>query len=429
MGGGKLTLLQAVAMAVGTMIGASIFSIFGYGVEIAGKGLPLAFLLSGFYALMVAYSYAYFGRKFVSNAGPIAFIREGFGDSYLVGALSILMWFSFVVSIALFSISFSSYFLPLFRLNGGFKTVVEVLVIAIFGALNYCGGSRAIGKLEFWIVVLKLLVLLTFVAAAFTVFHPEYLKVDENPHFLKGIITASVIFFLSYMGFGIVTNDSENIENPKTNVPRAIYLSIFIVMFVYVSVSLAALGALPVKELIKYKENALAVAAEPALGSLGFFLLSVGALASISSALNATLYSGANAAYALMREGYIPFPSMQVKRKWMSEHLGLYLTCLLALLFTLFFNVTSVASIISLITTAIYLGVIASHLRLADEIGGRRSLVFFNLIVINFVAFEILAFQFKSNKLSFAVTLLLFCGSYLFERFYFSKKRKFTFSS
>ncbi|SMP10651.1 amino acid:proton symporter, ABT family [Desulfurobacterium pacificum] len=421
---GKLTLLQAIAMAVGTMIGASIFSIFGYGVKIAGTGLPFAFFLSGIYALMVAYSYAYFGKNFVSNAGPIAFIEKGFGDSPIVGALSILMWMSFVVSISLFAISFSGYFIPLVHLNNSFHPVVEVLIIALFGALNYSGGSRLIGRLEFWIVLFKLLVLLTFVAAAFYAFHPEYLKFNTSPQFIKGILTASVVFFLSYMGFGIVTNDSENIENPQLNVPRAIYISIFIVMAVYVAVSLAALGSLPAEELVKYRENALAVAAQPVLGNFGYFLLSIGALASITSALNATLYSGANAAYALMKKGYIPHPEMQRRREWMGEHFGLYLTCTLALLFTLLFNVTSVASIISIITTVIYIGVIVSHLRLADRIGGRKGIIFFNLIVITFVAFQIILFQLRTNKLTFIVTVLVFLVSYLLEKFYYGKRRE-----
>jgi amino acid transporter len=73
----KISLAEAVAMAVGTMIGASIFSIFGVGAGIAGRNLPLSFALSGLYALIVAYSYACLSRSIVSNAGPIAFIISG----------------------------------------------------------------------------------------------------------------------------------------------------------------------------------------------------------------------------------------------------------------------------------------------------------------------------------------------------------------
>ena len=99
-------------MAVGTMIGASIFSIFGLGAKIAGNDLPEAFILSGLYALVVAYSYSILGRKIISNAGPIAFILKGLGDSLVTGALSLLMWLTYVISISLFVKGFAGYLLP-----------------------------------------------------------------------------------------------------------------------------------------------------------------------------------------------------------------------------------------------------------------------------------------------------------------------------
>lgn len=58
----KLSLVEVISMAVGTMIGASIFSIFGLEAKIAGKDLPEAFVLSGIYALLVDYSVAKVGE-------------------------------------------------------------------------------------------------------------------------------------------------------------------------------------------------------------------------------------------------------------------------------------------------------------------------------------------------------------------------------
>ncbi len=418
----KLSFLEAVALGVGTMIGASIFSIFGYGVKIAGAGLPVAFLISGIYALMVGYSYAKFGQVVVSNAGPIAFVEKGLGRSPLTGSLGVLMWLSYVVSISLFAVSFAGYFLPLLGLPNEktLQTAVEVGIIALFGAINYAGGSKAVGRLEFFIVLTKLAILLVFIAVGMQKFRPE-IFLQGGLSLNNGILTASVVFFLSYMGFGIITNDSENIENPKKNVPRAIFTSILIVIFIYTMVSVSALSLLPVKELIMYKENALAKAVEPVLGKFGFLLVSLGALVSISSALNAALYSGANAAYAFMRNGYIPLPNLQRDRIWMSGHAGLYLTCALALVFAIAFNVTSIASIISLITTIIYIFVLFSHLKLAKVIGGKNWLVFFNLIVVSFVAINIMKFQMESNPAVFFVSILLFLVSYLAEKLYYGK--------
>ncbi len=422
---GRISLIEAIAMAVGTMIGASIFSIFGVGVQIAGRDLPWAFVVSGIYAAMVAYSYGKMGSQIVSNAGPIAFILKGIGDSPLTGSLSILMWLSFVVSISLFASGFAGYFMPLIGLSAPvLKMGVEVGIIALFGSLNYFGGSKAVGKAEFWIVLVKLSVLGVFIVAGFTVLHPSFLKPDASPAGLNGILAASIIFFLSYMGFGLVTNASENMEDPKKNVPRAIYISIIIVMIIYVGVSVAAVGSLPIADLQKYGENALAVAAEPALGRFGFLLLSIGALFSISSALNATLYGGANVAYALMKDGELPLPEEYERKEWFGEHLGLYLTGMLGMLFVLFFNIEEIASITSLIMTIIYIFVLYSHLLLADEVGGNRAIVFFNLMVISLVAMELMINQWHKDKALFFTSIGIFALSYLVEMAYYRKKRE-----
>ncbi len=108
------------------------------------------------------------------------------------------------------------------------------------------------------------------------------------------------------MGFGLITNASENMKNPGKNVPLAIFGSIFLVMIFYVLISLVTLGNLPLQDIIKAQENALAVAAKPFLGNFGFIFISIGALFSISSALNATIFGRANIAYSLAKDGELP---------------------------------------------------------------------------------------------------------------------------
>jgi amino acid transporter len=211
----KLSLIEVISMAVGTMIGASIFSIFGLGAKIAGKDLPEAFILSGIYALVVAYSYAILGKKIISNAGPIAFILKGFGDTILTGVLSILMWLTYVVSISLFVKGFAGYLLPFLHIESTQFTIglVEVMVISFFTALNFF-GSQAVGKAEFYIVLAKLSILLVFILGGFMTINWGMTRPAFDATHSRSLINASIIFFLSYMGFGLITNASENIESP-----------------------------------------------------------------------------------------------------------------------------------------------------------------------------------------------------------------------
>ncbi|XRO76153.1 APC family permease [Methanocaldococcus sp. 10A] len=418
----KLSLYEAVSMGIGVMIGASIFSIFGTGVKIAGNLLPEAFVLAGIYAFLVAYSYIKLSRVIVSDAGPIAYIHKAFGDSIITGVLAILMWLSYVISIALFAKGFAGYFLPLVNIGITPLTtgLVELIIIAFFVVLNFF-GSKAVGKAEFLIVSIKVSILLLFILAGFLVLNPSYLYPPNSTTF--GLFSASAIFFLSYMGFGVITNASEHIENPKKNVPLAILLSIIIVMFIYVGVSVVALGSLPIDELVKYSENALAVAAKPVLGNLGFLLISIGALFSISSAMNATIYGGANIAYALAKEGELP--KFFERKVWFSSSEGLYITAILGYLFALLFNMEGVASITSAVFIMIYLFVILSHYKLINEVGGKKWLLKFNFSIIFIVFLILLYYQWCNNKMAFYGIIITFLLAFLFEAFY--KKRR-TFS-
>ncbi|NOY50585.1 MAG: amino acid permease [Chlorobi bacterium] len=418
MGGNKkLSLVEVISMAVGTMIGASIFSIFGLGAKIAGNDLPEAFILSGIYALVVAYSYAILGGKIISNAGPIAFILKGLGDNITTGALSILMWLTYVISIALFVKGFAGYLLPFIHIEPTAFTIgiVEVIVISFFTALNFF-GSKAVGKAEFYIVLIKLSILLVFILGGFMTIDWGMARPGFDSSQTNSLLNASIIFFLSYMGFGLITNASENIKNPAKNVPRAIIISILFVMLFYVLISLVTIGNLPLADIIKAQENALAIAAKPFLGNFGFVLITIGALFSISSALNATIFGGANIAYSLAKDGELP--EFFERKVWARSTEGLYITASLGLLFALFFDLGAIASITSTVFTVIYIFVLISHLKLRKEYGGNKILLLVNLIILSVVFVALMKYQWDSQRSAFYGSIFTFAVALIVEYFY-----------
>jgi amino acid transporter len=421
----KMGLWQAVSMAVGTMVGASIFSIFGVGAEIAGRNLPIAFLFSGAYALIVAYSYTKLGTKIVSNAGPIAFLLKGIGDNLATGTLSVLIWLTYVVSIAMFARGFAGYMLPLLGMpqTATGMSVVVVLIISLFASLSFF-GSKAVGKAEFYIVLIKLLILGLFIAFGISALTPSNLTPSFSSSGFNGLIHASVIFFLSYMGFGLIVNAGENIENASKNIPKAIYISIGIVLFIYVAVSAVAVGNLSIAQLIKAQDNALAIAAKPFLGSFGFLLISIGALFSISSALNATIYGSTNIAYSLAKDGELP--EFFERKVWFGSAEGLYITAILGILFALFFKMDGIAFITSGVFTVIYIFVLISHYRLTEQVGGNRLFILFNLLVLIIVFAALVYYQFKSQKMAVLGIAVVFVGALVVEIiFRYVKKRSF----
>jgi len=413
----KISLFEAVSLAVGTMIGAGIFSILGVGAQICRSNLPIAFFISALVSILVGYSYAKLGSKYVSNAGPIEFILRGIGDNSITGALSILMWFSYVISISLFAKAFAGYFLALFNIpiNGFNISLIEFFIILLFTVLNFF-GSKAVGKAEFFIVFIKVSILLIFVFTGIWFIKINYITPDLSETGLINTFYASSILFLTYMGFGLITNASENMENPKKNVPLAIYLSILVVSFIYISVSIVALGNLGVDKLIEAKEYALAEATKSFLGDFGFILVSVGALFSTSSAINSTMYGGANISYALAKKGELP--EIFERKVWFDATEGLYITSVLSLLFALFFNLDGIANLISTVFLIIYIFVIISHLILLSEVGGNRIFITFSLITIIVIFLILMKYQFSTNTKSFYTSLSVIIGSFIFETVY-----------
>lgn len=407
-GGRQLGLLEVTAMAVGTMIGASIFSIFGVGAALAGSNLPEAFLVSALPAFLVGYSYARLGACFVSNAGPIAFIARGFGDGLFTGTLSVLLWLSYVVSIALFAKGFAGYLLPLLGIAAGpwSSALAEALLIAVFTALNVAGGAAAVGRAEFWIVLVKLAILALFVALGAGSVRATLVRPHGDAHHVAGMCYAGAIFVLSYMGFGLVTNASEDMRAPRRNVPRAIYLSLGFVMLVYVAVSAVAVGNLAPARLVAARDFALAEAARPFLGHAGYLLVSLGALFSIGSALNATLYGGANIAYALARDGELP--ERFERKAWFGSTVGLYLTAALGMVMAAGFDLAGIAAFTSVVYLVIYLAVVGAHLRLRAEVGGRAWLLRASLAVLVLTTAVVLVHQWQQGGVALVAMLVVF---------------------
>ncbi len=174
-------------------------------------------------------------------------------------------------------------------------------IILIFTAINFI-GARAVGKSQLFIVSIKFSILVIFAAAGIAYMDTGNLSVSTWPDY-KSILFGAGIVFLAYQGFGLITNAVEDINNPETTLPRAIYLSIALVILIYISVSLAVIGNLFIFEIEKAKDYAFAAAAKPFLGTMGLKIMALAALISTFSAINASLYGGANVSYLLAKNG------------------------------------------------------------------------------------------------------------------------------
>ena len=147
-----------------------------------------------------------------------------------------------------------------------------------------------------------------------------------------------MIIFLAYEGFELIANTAHDVRDVGRTLPRAYYMAVGFVIFLYVLVALVTVGNLPVDKIVAARDYALAEAARPFLGQAGFTLIAVAAMLSTASAINATLYGAARLSYCIARDGELP--AMLERKVWGEPMEGLLITAGLTLLMANAFDLT-----------------------------------------------------------------------------------------
>jgi amino acid transporter len=111
-----ISLAAAIAIGIGGMIGAGIFSILGVVAKASGAAMWISFLIGGIIALFSTYSYAKLGARFPTVGGAVEFIVQGWGKGVISGGINVFMWIGYIISIALYAQGFAAYCLTFFHL-------------------------------------------------------------------------------------------------------------------------------------------------------------------------------------------------------------------------------------------------------------------------------------------------------------------------
>ena len=185
----QIGLYSAMAIGIGGMVGAGIFSILGVVAEAAGTAMWVSFLVGGGVALMSTYSYAKLGARYPSAGGAVEFLVKGFGDGVITGGINLYMWVGYVIALALYAQAFAGYSMTFLHPYSAewLSKGVGIGVVLIFTAINFI-GAKTVGQSETFIVAVKLCILGLFAAAGLFFVQPEYLTPSHWP-------AASGIFF------------------------------------------------------------------------------------------------------------------------------------------------------------------------------------------------------------------------------------------
>ncbi len=416
---------EVVSIGIGGMVGGGIFAVLGLAVSLAKGGTPAAFLFAGLLALITSYSYVKLSLAYPDRGGTVKFINEGFGKSVFSGGINNLLWMSYIIMLGLYASAFGSYAPNLYMIAGDkvLSSHIYASSIVIFATLINYYSIKVVGKIEDYAVIVKLIILVAFAGiGVYGLFgnanlHQLNFQNWEGP--LK-LMVGGMVIFVAYEGFELIANAVPDLEDPKKNVPRAYYGSVIFVILLYAVIAAVTVGSLPFAKIAKAQDYVLAEAAKPMVGQVGFTIITIAALISVFSAINATLYGGSRVSYRISKDDELPHAfSGQL---W-NQPVGLMITAVTTLILVNTVNLESISTAGSASFILIFALVNLVAFKRSTQINGNKVVPMAGFILGGVAFVALIAQQFGSNRLGVILALSIIGLCFLAE-FIYKKTRR-----
>lgn len=295
----RLGTVDAVAIGLGSMIGAGVFAAFAPAAQAAGYGLLIGLVVAAVVAVCNALASAQLAAQYPTSGGTYVYGREQLGEWW-----GFLAGWSFVIgktaSCAAMALTFATYAAP-----PGWERPVAVVAVVALAAVNYRGVTRT-AQLARIIVVLVLIALAISVAASASGGLPHLSGIDPAALVAGGpfgILQSAGLLFFAFAGYARVATMGEEVRDPARTIPRAIVIALSITIVVYGIVGVSLLGALGPDGLAAstapLREAASAWPWSAPVVTVGAALASLGALLALIAGVGRT-------SLAMAREGDLP---------------------------------------------------------------------------------------------------------------------------
>ncbi|MEZ4917089.1 MAG: APC family permease [Chitinophagales bacterium] len=390
----NISLKEAISIGIGGMVGGGIFAVLGLAVSLAKGGTPVAFLFAGILALITSYSYVNLSKTYPDSGGTVKFINQGFGINIFSGAMNNLLWISYIIMLSLYASAFGSYAPNLWQITGSkiidFHIYASAVVV-IATIINYYSITM-VGKIESYAVGIKLIILIGFVIIGGygLIGNPnlEQLSIKNWESPVK-LFAGGMVIFVAYEGFELIANAVPNIINPSKNIARAYYYSVVFVIILYIIIAIVTVGSLPFNEIAKAEDYVLAEAAKPMLGQIGFSIITVAALISTFSAINASIYGGSRVNYEIAQDDELPKHYLSL---FWNQPIGLLITSVATLFLVNILNLESISLTGSIGFILIFGIVNFVGFKLHKEVNGNKYIPLFGFW-LSIIALLILIYQ------------------------------------
>ena len=442
----SLSLKDSVMIGVASMIGGAIFVLVGPGMAEAGAALMVAFLLNGIITLFTALTYAELGSAFPATGGGYKWVREGLPrpNAYISGWMA---WFGHTIAGSLYAVAFGSFFAHLLKTSGVIGDDVGLPVDKIFAAIAIIiftfvnvRGSSDTGKVGNAITFTQLGIIGILVTAAIVAMmfaNPNWSDnyIDFLPHGAAGLALAMGLTFIAFEGYEIISQAGDEIKNPKKNIPKAILISLGIVVSVYILFTFVFIGGLnesvigmPAWEFIgSFGELGIIESAEYFL-PFGALIVLAGGLVSTLSALNATTFAASRVSFAMGTQYNLPHVFSKIHSKYRTPFVSTIISGVIMMILALSMDLTAIAFAASVmflfLFTQVNLASITIRRLYASTVEYGFKTPFFPLVpIIGIIsAMGLSIYLLFTHPESWLIALIWIAIGFVIYKFYTSKK-------
>lgn len=334
-----LGLGAVIALGVGTTVGSGIFSSLGEVAGAAGSSLflVLAFLIGGLLQIPANYCYAELASAFPEDGGQYVYFREAGSRplAFLCGWIS--FWATDPPSISIMALAIANYLAFFIPVHGLILRLIAVGFVLIFMALHLRSVEGG-GKFQTIITALKIIPFVLIVGIGIFFIKGE-LFMSAEP--LAGVTATGLTALLagisattwSFDGMGAACYMSGEIKKPEKNLPKGLILTAFIVLALYVGLTLTASGLLHVDELASSSAPIALLASKiPVIGGYAGTLVAVMAVVVVIGSLSSCIMYQPRIEYAMAKDGLFFKSFAKVHPKYETPYFSILVQCAVAII-------------------------------------------------------------------------------------------------
>jgi basic amino acid/polyamine antiporter, APA family len=326
--------LNLTALGIGSVIGTGIFVLTGTAAsQNAGPALVISMVIAAVACALAGLCYAELASMIpvAGSAYTYAYASAGELVAWIIGWDLIL---EYALSASTIAVGWGGYCVSFLHdlgvtlppaltaapytdavaadgtlVQGVFNLPATAIVLLVTGLLVI--GIKQSADANTALVLLKVCVLIAFVALGAAYVRPEHLtplvppNTGEFGHFgWSGVMRGAAVMFFAYIGFDAVSTAAQEARNPQRDMPIGILASLAICTIIYIAVAIVLIGIVPYKRL--NVADPLAVGID-ATGLTWFSpIVKVGALFGLFSTMLVQLLGQTRIFYSMSRDGLLP---------------------------------------------------------------------------------------------------------------------------